>query len=290
MKKKRIFGLGLLLFFFASIVHAQELKVSSFQRLDRDLLARTQERLDLNDVPCAIVRISVANVKDYTFEGNIIGDVIYKTGEALVYMTQGSRNITIKSDAFGSLKYEFTQKLEKQVVYKLALKLETPDNMKTRTMVMPIAGIGSSISYGLMVGVVKKFGWYLKAKYNFKNQETSEETTNAGENAQGTPMWFTGETIGSRLAITTGAMYRLSNPLYVYAGAGYGYKKLAWEMADGEVGTSSDKWAENVDETCSGIEADLGLVLRAKNFAISAGIQSISFKYFEATVGIGIMF
>ena len=141
MKKKRIFGLGLLLFFFASIVHAQELKVSSFQRLDRDLLARTQERLDLNDVPCAIVRISVANVKDYTFEGNIIGDVVYKMGEALVYMTQGSRNITIKSDAFGSLKYEFTQKLEKQVVYKLALKLETPDNMKTRTMVMPIANL-----------------------------------------------------------------------------------------------------------------------------------------------------
>ena len=290
MKKKRIFGLGLLLFFFASIVHAQELKVSSFQRLDRDLLARTQERLDLNDVPCAIVRISVANVKDYTFEGNIIGDVIYKTGEALVYMTQGSRNITIKSDAFGSLKYEFTQKLEKQVVYKLALKLETPDNMKTRTMVMPIAGIGSSISYGLMVGVVKKFGWYLKAKYDFKNQETITECTSSGTDLQGIPMWFTGETASSRLAVTTGAMYRLTNPLYIYLGAGSGYKKLAWEIAEGESGTHSDKWAENKDGSATGVEADLGLVFRAKNFAITAGVQSNSFKYFEATLGIGIMF
>lgn len=290
MENKRFLGLGLLLFLFVSIVHAQELKVSAFQRLDRDLLARTQERLDLNEVPCAIVRISVANAKDYTFEGNIIGEVIYKPGEALVYMTNGSRNITIKSDVFGSLKYEFGEKLEKQVVYRLTMKLETPDHMKTRTMVMPVVGVGPTISYGLMIGVVKKWGWYLKAKYNFKNQETSYETTNTGINAQGIPMWFTGETIGSRLAITTGAMYRLTNPLYVYAGAGYGYKKLAWEMADGEVGTSSDKWAENVDETFTGVEADLGLVLRAKNFAITAGVQSNSFKYFEATVGIGIMF
>lgn len=282
--------MGVFLLLFAGIAQAQELRVSAFQRMDRDLLARTQERLDLNDVPCAIVRVSVANAKDYTFEGNIIGDIIYKPGEALVYMTQGTRNITIKSDAFGTLKYEFTQKLEKQVVYKLALKLETPDHMKTRTMVMPVAGIGSSISYGLMVGVVKKWGWYLKAKYDFKNQETSGECTSAGTDLQGTPMWFTGETASSRLAITTGAMLRVAKPLYLYMGAGYGYKKLAWEMAEGEAGTHSDRWAENKDETATGVEADLGLVFRANNFAFTAGVQSNSFKYFEATVGLGIMF
>ena len=288
--KKCLLLMGVFLLLFAGIAQAQELRVSAFQRMDRDLLARTQERLDLNDVPCAIVRVSVANAKDYTFEGNIIGDVIYKPGEALVYMTQGTRNITIKSDAFGSLKYEFTQKLEKQVVYKLALKLETPEHKKTRTMVMPVAGIGSTISYGLMVGVVKKFGWYLKAKYDFKSQETTDECTSAGTNLQGTPMWFTGETASSRLAITTGAMLRVAKPLYLYMGAGYGYKKLAWEMAEGEAGTHSDRWAENKDETATGVEADLGLVLRAKNFAITAGLQSNSFKYFEATVGLGIMF
>ena len=290
MKNQRLLLLGFFLLLCAGLAQAQELKVSAFQRMDRDLLARTQERLDLNDVPCAIVRVSVANAKNYTFEGNVIGDVIYKPGEALVYMAQGSRNITIKSDEFGSLKYEFTQKLEKQVVYKLALLLETPDSKKTRTMVMPIAGIGSTISYGLMVGVVKKWGWYLKAKYDFKSQETEAKCTSLGTNPQGTPMWFTGETASSRMAITTGVMRRIAKPLYLYVGAGYGYKKLAWEMAQGEVGTSSDKWAENTDETFTGVEADLGLVLRTGNVAFTAGLQSNSFKYFEATVGIGIMF
>ena len=244
----------------------------------------------MNDVPCAIVRVSVANAKDFTFEGNVIGDVVYRPGEALVYMTEGSRNLTIKSDAFGSLKYEFTQKLEKQVVYKLELRLETPDSKKTRTMVMPVMGIGSTMSYGLMVGVVKKWGWYLKAKYDFKSQETVGECDGDGVSLDGTPMWFTGQTASSRMAITTGAMYRVAKPLYLYMGAGYGYKKLAWEMAEGESGTNSDQWAENQDQTFNGIEADLGLVLRMKNFAITAGMQSNSFKYFEATVGLGIMF
>lgn len=288
-------SLRFLLFCIAMIccagnIHSQELKVVAFQRMDRDLLARTQERLDLNDVPCAIVRVSVANAKEFTFEGNVIGDVVYRPGEALVYMTEGSRNLTIKSDAFGSLKYEFTQKLDKQVVYKLELRLETPDSKKTRTMVMPVVGIGSTTSFGLMVGVVKKWGWYLKAKYDFKNQETVGECDGDGLNMEGTPMWFTGETASSRMAITTGAMYRVSKPLYLYLGAGYGYKKLAWEMAEGESGTSSDQWVENQDETFKGIEADLGLVLRMKNIALSAGLQSNSFKYFEATVGLGIMF
>lgn len=290
MKNIRILLLGFFLLLFANFVQAQELKVSAFQRMDRDLLARTQERLDLNDEPCAVVRVSIANAKNYTFEGNVIGDVIYKPGEAIVYLTQGSRNITIKSDEFGSLKYEFAQKLEKQVVYKLALQLETPDSKKTRTMVMPVIGIGSTTSFGLMVGVVKKTGWYLKAKYDFKSQETIAECDGEGNDLSGIPMWFTGETATSRMAITTGLMHRLAKSFYLYWGAGYGYKKLAWEMAEGESGTNSDKWAENSDESYNGVEADLGLVLRTGNVAFTAGVQSNSFKYFEATVGIGIMF
>lgn len=283
MFKKLKYWIGFVLLLFAGGVHAQELKVSAFQRMDRDLLARTQQRLDLNDVPCAIVRVSVAKAKNYTFEGNVIGDVIYKPGEALVYMTEGSRNLTIKSDEFGSLKYEFDAKLERQVVYKLSLRLETPDHKKTRTMVMPVAGIGPSTSYGLMVGVVKKWGWYLKAKYDFKSQETDLECDAQGMTPDGNALWLTGEGVGTRLAITTGAMYRLARPLYMYLGAGYGYRKLAWETVEGT-------WAENADDSYSGIEADFGLVLRAKNFAFSAGVQSNSFKYFEATVGVGIMF
>jgi hypothetical protein len=266
-----------------SLARAQELKVSAFQRMDRDLLARTQERLDLNDVPCAIVRISVSDVRSYTFEGNIIGDIIYKPGEAIVYMTEGSRNLTIKSDKFGSLRYEFTQHLERQVVYKMQLLLIQPEANKIRTLVMPVVGLGQATSYGIMIGVVKKSGFYLKAKTNLKSQTTTLECDADGLNAEGTPLWFTGEKSTARLAVTAGLLRRLSLPLYLYVGAGYGYKKLAWETADG-------LWAENTDKTSTGVEAELGLILRSKNFALSAGVQTNSFKYMEATVGVGIMF
>ena len=119
--RKSLFLCGCLLL-LSTFLSAQEL-VTSFKTLEKDLLARTQPRLDLNDVPCAIVRVSAADIESYSFLGNIIGDVVYQSGEALVYMTKGSRNITIKSNKFGMMKFEFPHKLEKQVVYKLDLKL-----------------------------------------------------------------------------------------------------------------------------------------------------------------------
>lgn len=116
MKKQRFYLLGVLLMLCTVFVQAQEMRVTTLQRMDRDLLARTKERRDLNDVPCAVVRVSIANAKKYSFDGNVIGEVVYRPGEALVYMAEGSRNITIKSDEFGYLQYEFAQKQERQVV------------------------------------------------------------------------------------------------------------------------------------------------------------------------------
>jgi opacity protein-like surface antigen len=282
MKTHFIFILTLFLA-LGSALHAQEAKVTAFQRMDRDLLARTQERLDLNDVPCAVVRVSVPDVKSYSFEGNIIGDILYKPGEAIVYMTQGSRNLTIKSDKFGTLRYEFPEKLEKQVVYKMTLKLIQSDANKIRTLVMPVMGFGQATSFGVMIGVVKKSGFYVKAKTNLKSQSTSLECDGNGLDADGVPMWFTNESATSRLALTAGALYRVSLPVYLYGGLGYGYKKLAWETASGE-------WAENTDKTAKGAEVEVGAIWRSKNFAASAGLQTNSFKYVELTLGVGIMF
>lgn len=264
--------------------YGQELKVEAFQRMDRDLLARTNERKDLNGVPCAIVRVSVAGSRKFFFEGNVIGDVVYKPGEAWVYMTDKSRNLTITSDKFGSMKYEFPQRLEQQVVYKLSLKLIQNEDNKIRTLVMPVVGVGNVTSYGAMIGVVKKTGAYLKVKYNFKGQDADFECDGDGYIAEtGEKPWYTGEKTSSRFAITGGLLQRLAKPLYLYVGAGYGFKKVAWETQD-------EQWAENTDDTYDGVEVDLGGILRIKNFAFSAGVQTNQFKYWEATLGLGIMF
>lgn len=285
--KKGILIISLLLFGLASgISYAQDVKVKSFQRLERDLLARTEGRVDLNDDPCGVLRVSVAKTKNFFFEGNIIGDVVYKPGEAIVYLTQGSRNITIKSEDFGILKYDFPERIEKQVVYKLDLKLILSDEQKIRTLVMPVAGVGSVMSYGAMIGVVKKTGAYLKVKYNFVSQNTDYECDADGRiEGEGGASWFTGDDKISRFAITGGLLQRLWKPFYLYVGGGYGYKTVAWEMD-----TENNPWAENTDKTYKGYEVELGGIFRIKNIALSAGVQSNQLKYWEATVGVGIMF
>ena len=283
--KKSLFLCGCLLL-LSTLLQAQEL-VPSFRTLEKDLLARTQPRLDLNDIPCAIVRVSAADIETYTFEGNIIGDVIYQSGEALVYMTKGSRNITIKSNKFGMLKFDFPQRLEKQVVYKLDLKLILPEDQKRKTLIMAEGGFHPShTSFGVMAGIVAKHGAYVRFRSDFGSTSADLECDDTGaltSGGTGTPYYIEGSSAKSRLSITGGYLYRFIKPLYGYIGGGYGQRTLAWETVEGE-------WVKNIDHSASGIAAEIGLIGQYKGMALSLGVQTINFKYMELNVGIGFFF
>lgn len=103
-------------------IQAQDMKIE-FDQLQHDLIARTQPRLDLNDNPCSVVRVSAANIDRFSFEGNIVGDVIYSPGEALIYMTYRSKRLKIKNNDYGVVAYEFPAPLQKQSVYQLSISL-----------------------------------------------------------------------------------------------------------------------------------------------------------------------
>lgn len=284
--KTKLFGLSLLLF-FSIVVNAQELQVKGFQRLENDLYARTHVRLDINETPCAVVRVSVADVQKFVFTGNIIGEVEYHPGEAIVYMTARTRNISIMSDKFGLLKYDFPERLEKQVVYKLDLKLILPEDQQRKTLVMAESAFHSShTSFGAMVGIVAKHGAYLRFRTDFKSVSTDLECDDTGEltgGGTGTPYYVEGSSKKSRFSLTGGYLYRFMKPLYGYVGAGYGTRTLAWETVGGE-------WAKNIDHSASGIAAEIGAIGRYKNWALSLGCQTINFKYMEMSVGVGIFF
>ena len=290
MKQQKTFGLQkwmLLSLFtlFGTLAMAQELQVKDFQRLDRDLYARTHERLDLNETPCAVVRVSVANAKDFSFTGNIIGQVEYHPGEAIVYMTHRTRNISIMSDKFGLLKYEFPERLEKQVVYKLELKLILPEDQQRKTLVMAEGGFHpSQTSFGAMVGIVAKHGAYLRFRSDFRSASTDLECDDTGMLPGGeTPYYKEGSSKKARMSITGGYLYRIAKPVYAYVGAGYGTRTLAWETEEGE-------WVKNTDHSASGIAAEIGAIGRYKSCALSLGVQTINFKYMELSVGVGFFF
>ena len=283
--KKNLFLFGCLLL-LSTFLQAQEL-VPSFRTLEKDLLARTHPRLDLNEVPCAIVRVSAADIESYTFEGNIIGEVIYQSGEALVYMTNGTRNITIKSNKFGMLKFDFPQKLQRQVVYKLDLKLILPEDQKRKTLVLAEGGFHPShTSFGVMAGIVAKHGAYVRFQSDFGSTSADLECDDTGTlttGGTGTPYYVEGSSSKSRLSITGGYLYRFIKPLYGYIGGGYGQRTLAWETVEGE-------WVKNIDHSASGLAAEIGLIGQYKGMALSLGAQTVNFKYMELSVGIGFIF
>ena len=65
---------------FALIAHGQDLKVRTMSMNTGDLSASIYERKDLNKQACALVKVQLA-AYGAKFEGNVIGDVAYKTGE-----------------------------------------------------------------------------------------------------------------------------------------------------------------------------------------------------------------
>lgn len=287
MKKFCLFTILFSALLFADVA-AQEIQVKSFQKLERDLTARTKPRLDLNDNPCALIKIETTG-KDFEFEGNVIGAPLYRKGEVQVYVTQGCRRLTLKHEKYGVLRYEFPEKIEKQVVYELSIKLVEDKNNKIRTLVMPVLSYGSfeQVSYGLMVGVVKKTGGYLKVKTDFGSVSSDLDPV---DKASG---WYTGEEQQSRFAITAGVLQRVFQrdwkTLYLYAGIGYGSRNYAKEV-DGEMDGIQNPYVKINSDCYKGVEAELGAVARFGGVAVSLGVQTNQFKQVEGNIGIGIMF
>lgn len=59
--------------------------------------------------------------------------------------------------------------------------------------------------------------------------------------------------------------------------------KIKWEDINGQ-------WAEVSDFSYKSIALDAGLIFNIKNFAVSAGINSIAFDWCEITLGFGVRF
>ncbi len=137
-------------FYFTSIfcliaicnMMAQSLIVKSMSESSIDISASHYDRFDINGVPCALVKVQLAAV-GARFEGNIIGDVIYKTGEYWVYMSQGSQMLQIKHPNFLPLKVTFqdygVKAVQSKVTYELTLVIpqtgqEIDDGMRYLVM------------------------------------------------------------------------------------------------------------------------------------------------------------
>lgn len=152
---------------------AQEIKIEDFQKLERDMSARTAKVKDVNGDLCALLKIETTE-KGFEFSGCNIEKTEQKTGEIWLFASPGVKFITIKHKDFGVLRnYQFPQSIESGVVYQIKLSTEAKE-VKIDTSTINKA-VDSKID-AKMEEMNKKLAELEQLKQDIQNQPKQEET------------------------------------------------------------------------------------------------------------------
>lgn len=107
-----------------AVVPAQELQITDARSPGEPMLVSMQRR-DHNNEICALVKV-VLPVSGVLFEGNIVGEPLFKASEYWVYMTPGTKMLKIKAPGYYPVMAYFSElglgRLEAKTIYYLTLK------------------------------------------------------------------------------------------------------------------------------------------------------------------------
>ncbi len=121
----------MLVFSSISVFSQKEIKVVSFKQSTSDISARTNQRDDPKGEVCALVKVQLP-IRNALFDGDIIGEIAYKTNEYWVYMPQKSNQLVIKLQDCAPLKVDFTNydipSLESKGTYELCIIKKAADS------------------------------------------------------------------------------------------------------------------------------------------------------------------
>lgn len=167
------------------------------------------------------------------------------------------------------------------------------------------AGYAFSVEspYGITIGAVaKRFGGYVRFKTNMSFQNSAYACNNDGVLTD-----FSSETESYQADVskknktnsfqaTAGLVVKCNTWLYVSAGLGYGQRELLSPFVLHSRENYFDEnamrqlWAKNMDASYSGIAAEADILCRWRKFFLSAGCNTINFKYVDLNAGVGIFF
>jgi hypothetical protein len=161
------------------------------------------------------------------------------------------------------------EKIKKEKIKK-TLKVYEPQNF----LIGGLSYHPSQLSMYAMVGTVRRYGLYgkLKTDFNFSSGYDYESYSDD---------FFIKDTKNGRFSITGGGMFRINNPLSLYAGLGYGTRWLDWVSLSGDI--------YRVDGySYKGLETEIGINYKYKNVFFNIGMQTNSFEYLELNLGAGV--
>lgn len=140
------------------------------------------------------------------------------------------------------------------------------------------------ISYGLTLGRVNKIGWFVSGMTNFNFSALSSDYECGDDlKVNGNYPVYSGKEASTVLSVIGGVVIRISEPIALKVGAGYGVRNTAYETADG-------KWVKNTSISTSGVDASVGVQFKLGKFVLSIDGVSTNFKCFEGKLGIGMGF
>ena len=210
---------------------------------------------------------------------------------------------------------ESSAALEKKEKQQKKQQKSSNDTKKTSFLIglnlnFPLSGVynagekyntkGNSMNYDFYLGYLgNKFGMMLKFKTNFIFGEIGNtNATNIEDFTNGSYTIHNSEVI--RMSVIFDFAVRLSNNLFMYAGAGYGYRSQLLNATTHTFSPITGKIEERDKSFYYGryksVEFDLGLLIRSKLLTYTGGISCLPFRvgggkpYFELHVGIGLAF
>lgn len=149
--------------------------------------------------------------------------------------------------------------------------------------------------YGLKIGNIDLFGWYVSfftnTNYNLYNYELKNDFI------QDFPIdkyyVVTGDIKYHRYSVVAGMNYMLFRNTYFNFGLGYGYKEQIGQLKEYSYSEGiylATSYFKNTSESYSGLELETGLMYKWNNILFSGGINTLRFKRIDWNLGVGYCF
>jgi formylglycine-generating enzyme required for sulfatase activity len=103
--RNRYLVLFIFAFLFFNYATAQDLVVRTFEENNRDLSARVKERVDINGISCALVKIDLP-LKNVVISA--VGDVDYVVNTYWVYLAAGTKKLSLQHPDYHTLQVVFS--------------------------------------------------------------------------------------------------------------------------------------------------------------------------------------
>ena len=138
----------------------------------------------------------------------------------------------------------------------------------------------NNMAYGITLGSMKKFGWFASVTTNFNFNTKADFECDAGHYVDGYYPEYTGKETYSSLSVMGGVLMRLSGPVALKIGAGYGMRTKRYE-------TNNGYWVKNTAISQQGFDASLGLQFNFRGFVLSIDGVTTNGKTYEIKIGLG---